>query len=324
MEKVNVGIIGLGQMGKIHLNTCLQLEDANLIAVSDISKKELLKAKNAGIKHVYEQYPDLLKNPEIDAVIISLPTYLHEQAAVGAAEHGKHILLEKPLARNSSEAERIIAATKSNGVKLMIGYPLPFSKPFVDLRHEMERGTFGDVQIAIANHISTGPFLGYITENGIPKPVPSWWFDKNLTGGGALIDLGCHMVNFLRLCFGEVKSVHSFLGYRFNMDFEDSATCVLRFQNGTIATLNVGWFSRYHKVQVELYGTTDSISVSSKSSRSWFNYLKGIFVANKSPTFFNEIKYFVDCLISDIQPVPSGEDGFEDIKIIEEAYRNTL
>lgn len=310
-------------MGKIHLNSCLHLEDARLIAVSDLSKKELLNAKNAGIKHVYEDYTNLIKNPKVDAVIISLPTFLHEQAAIEAAEQGKHILLEKPLARNSGEAERIISATKSNGVKLMIGYPLLFSKSFVDLRHQIELGTFGDVQIAIANHISTGPFLAYITENAIPKPVPSWWFDKNLTGGGALIDLGCHLIDFLRFCFGNVKSIQSFLGYRFNMDFEDSATCVLRFQNGTLATLNVGWFSLYHKVQIELYGTTSTASASSKSSR-WFDYIKGIFVERPSPTFFNELKYFVDCLISDVTPVPSGEDGFEDIKIIEEAYKNIV
>lgn len=323
MEKANLGLIGLGQMGKIHLNTCLNLEAANVVAVADISQKELLKARNAGVKHVYEDYTDLLKNPDIDAAIISLPTFLHKQAAVAAAEHGKHILLEKPIARNVKEAESIIAATKSNDVKLMTGYPLLFSEPFVNLRHDIERGVFGDVQVAIANHISTGPFLGYVTENGIPKPVPSWWFDKTLTGGGALIDLGCHMLTFLRFCFGNVENVHSFLGHRFNMDFEDSATCVLRFQSGAIVTLNVGWFSIYHKVEVEVFGTTSTASVTSKSS-GWLDYIKGMFVAKKSPTFFNEVKYFVDCLISDTQPIPSSEDGLEDLKIIEEAYRNTV
>lgn len=323
MDKANLGIIGLGQMGKIHLNTCLDLENVNVVGVADISKKELLKAQNAGVEHVYEDYVNLLKNPNLDAVIISLPTFLHEQAAVDAAEHGKHIMLEKPLAMNVSAAEHILSATKSNDVKLMTGYPLLFSDPFINLRHEIEKGTFGDVQVAIANHISTGPFLGYATENAVPKPVPSWWFDKSLTGGGALIDLGCHLLTLLRLCFGKVERIHSFLGHRFNMDFEDSATCVLRFQKGTIVTLNVGWFSLYHKVEVEVFGTTSTASVSTKSS-GWRDYVKGMFVAKRSPTFFNEVKYFADCLISDTQPVPSGEDGLEDLKIIEEAYRNTV
>lgn len=321
MKKVNLGLIGLGHMGKIHLHNCLHLKNAKLTVASDISEKSLLTAKKAGLKHVFKSYEDLLK-ANVDAVVISLPTFLHAEAAIKAAQHGKHILIEKPMARNPSEAKRILSAVKLNGVKLMIGYTARFSPSFKKLKNEIELGTLGDVQIATANHISTGPFF-HRTEKSTPKPVPSWWFDKKLTGGGALIDLGCYMINLLRWYFGEVTSIQSRLGHRFNMDFEDHATCVMKFKNGTLATINVGWFAKYHKVQVDLYGTVNHASATHQSP-SLLDYAKKIFKRNTSSIFYKELEYFVNCLNSDTTPSPSGEEGLEDLRLISTAYKNTF
>jgi predicted dehydrogenase len=309
-------------MGKIHLHNCLHLKNARLFAVSDVSEKSLLMAKKAGIKHVFKDYNDLLKDSNIDAVIISLPTFLHAEVATKAAEHGKHVFVEKPMARNPIEAERILSATKLNVVKLMVGYPLQFSSSFSKLKNELELGTLGDVQVAIANHISTGPFF-HRAERSMPKPVPSWWFNKELTGGGALMDLGCHMINLLRWYFGQVSKIQSHLGHRFNMDFEDSATCILKFKNGTIATLNVGWFARYHKVQVDLYGTVKHASATSQPL-SLLDYAKKIFERDTSSNFYKELEYFVNCIRFDVIPSSSGEDGLEDLRLISMAYKHTI
>lgn len=322
MNEVNLGLIGLGQMGNVHLHNCLHLENARLIAISDVSEKSLFIAKKAGIKRAFKDYNDLLKDPSINAVVISLPTFLHAEAAIKAAEHGKHILVEKPLARNTIEAKRILSAAKESAVKLMVGYPLRFAPSFINLKNELQMGTLGFVQIAVANHISTGPFF-HRGEKSIPTPVPSWWFDKKLTGGGALIDLGCHMINLLKWYFGEVTSIKSHLGYRFNMDFEDHATCVLKFKNGTIATLNVGWFARYHKVKVDLYGTVNHASATSKSP-SLIDYAKRIFTTDTSSKFYRELEYFVNCLTSDVTLSPSGEEGLEDLRLISTAYKNAF
>jgi len=322
MKKVNLGLIGLGQMGKIHLHNCLNLDNARLIAVSDVSKKSLLTAKKAGVKHVFKDYNDLLKDPKVDAVIISLPTFLHAKASIKAAEHGKHMLIEKPLARNTNEAKRILSTAKHNGVKLMVGYPLRFDLSFMKLKNEIKLGTLGDVQIATANHMSTGPFA-HRDENSIPKPVPSWWFDRKLTGGGTLVDLGCHMINLLRYYLGEVTSIKSHLGHRFNMDFEDHATCILKFKNRVIATLNVGWFSRYHRIEVNLYGTAKHASAASKIP-SLLDYARKMFKKGTSSSFYKELEYFVNCVNLDAIPSPSGEEGLEDLKLISTAYENTF
>lgn len=295
------------------------------MAVSDLSAKSLRDARSAGIKDVYSDYNKLLGDPRIDAVIISLPTFLHAQVAIKAAEHGKHVLVEKPLARNFNEGLSITSAAKEYGVKLMVGYPLRFIPQFADLKRFLKSGILGDVQIAAANTISSGPFF-HRTEYGTPRPVPSWWFDKTLTGGGALIDLGSHLINLLSWYFGDVDSIRSQLGHRFNMDLEDHAVCVMKFKGGTVATVSVGWFSEYHKVQVDLYGTVSHTHATFKSE-PFIDHVRKLISRrsrNVSLGFYRELEHFVKCLSSNIMPTPSGYDGLDDLRTIETAYKNTL
>ncbi|MCD6431686.1 Gfo/Idh/MocA family oxidoreductase, partial [Candidatus Bathyarchaeota archaeon] len=122
-KKINLGLIGLGFIGKVHLKNCMKLKSARVVAVADVSKRALRFAQRMGVKKLFTDYHELLKQPDIDAVLISLPTFLHAPCAISAAEEGKHIFLEKPLARNTKEGKEIIAAARKHDVKLMIGYP---------------------------------------------------------------------------------------------------------------------------------------------------------------------------------------------------------
>lgn len=322
LNSLGLGVIGLGQIGRIHLYNALHSKDIRFVAVADKEKKSQLLAKKMGAKVVCADYEELLKDSRIDCTVISLPNFLHAEAAISAAEHGKHILIEKPLARNSIEGESILSAVERNGVKLMIGYPLRFSPIFVNIKRELEAGRLGDVQIAVANHISSGPF-SHRFEESIPKAVPSWWFDKNLVGGGVLLDIGCHMINLLRWYFGKVSQIQSHLGYRLNMDFEDYAICIMEFQNKTIATLNMGWFARSPQISVNLYGTVNNLSGVSQT-RTLLSYVKKILKRTTSSEFRRELEHFVYCAKSDIDPSPSGAEGLEDLRIISAAYNNAF
>ena len=325
LKKINLGLIGLGEMGRIHLRNCIYLKGAKLVAVSDVSAKSLRVAKSTGIKDVYSDYNKLLDDPRIDAIIISLPTFLHAEVAIKAAEHGKHIFVEKPLARHFNEGVSITSTAERHGVKLMVGYPLRFMPKFASLKRSLKSGTLGDVQIAAASTISNGPFF-HRTEYGTPRPVPSWWFDKSLTGGGALIDLGSHLVDLLTWFFGDVVSIRSQLGHRFNMDFEDYAVCVMKFNSGVVSTLSAGWFAEYHRVQVDLYGTVASAHAGPKSSTFIDHVVKLVSrqARNVSSGFYEELQHFVTCLSKDIDPTPSGQQGLENLRIIEAAYKNPL
>jgi UDP-N-acetylglucosamine 3-dehydrogenase len=325
MKKVGLGIIGLGYVGKIHLKHCLKIPNANLIAVSDLSQKALKEAKNIGVKKTFTKYEQLLRDPNIDAVIIALPTHLHLECSKKAAEAQKNIFLEKPIARKTEEAKEIIASAKKNSVKLMIGYPLRFNNAFHELKKKMEKGILGDIEIAYATYISSGPFF-HRAESHTPIPVPEWWFKKELTGGGALIDLGSHIINLLRWYFGEITDIKSHFRYRFQLDFEDSAICMAKFESGTTAIINVGWFLQGYQLKVELYGTVGHAYAQHSPGNRLLTAAQMLAtgISDFYRPHFNELQYFVNCIIKDKTPMPSGEDGLKDLEAISLAYKKKI
>jgi len=325
MEKVRLGLIGLGYVGKIHLINCLRLQNAQLVAVADLSKKALKMAKKLGVAETYRDYRELLNNSDIDAVIIALPTYLHAESTKAAAEQRKHILLEKPLARNVAEGKEVILTVKKYGVKLMVGHNARFRPAYQNLKKEIESGRLGEIQIAYATNISSGPFL-HRSVAGMPKPVPDWWWNKDLTGGGALIDLGSHMINLTRWYFGEVVDVKCYLGYRYNLDQEDHAICILKFKEGQVAIITVGWFSQQTQIKIEVYGTVGHAIASSKPPNRVITAIQ--LLLRRTPGFYisylNEVQHFVDSIQRDSQPQPSGEEALRDLEVIENAYKNAV
>jgi len=322
MNRINLGLIGLGFIGKVHLKSCLNLKSARVVAVADISKKALNFAQELGVKQLYTDYHELLKQPNIDAVVISLPTHLHAPCAIRAAEEGKHIFLEKPLAKNPKEGKKIVSAAKKHDVKLMVGYPFRFHSDFESLREKIESGELGDVQVAHAVNVAAGPFF-HRAESVTPRPVPEWWFDKKLSGGGALLDLGSHMINLTRWYFGEVKSVKAYLGHRFDFDFEDYAVCIVNFDSGTTAIINVGWFSQKSAIGIELFGTVDHGRSLYKSPNKAITAVQ--LILGKTPKFFKpylkEISTFINCIIEDKQLQITGVDALRDLEVITQAYK---
>ena len=326
MKKIDVGLIGLGFIGNVHLKHLLKMPDVNLVGVSDLSKRALRKAKNAGAKKTFTSYEQLLKEPNLDAVLIALPTHLHLPCVTQAAEAGKHILLEKPIARNLEEAKEIVSLARKNSIKIMMGYPLRFNDAFLDIKAKKENGTIGDVEIAQATYLSSGPFF-HRAESHIPVPVPEWWLNKSLTGGGALIDVGSHIINLLRWYFGEITHIKSHLGHRFNLDIEDSAICFAKFESGTRAVITTGWFMQGYQLKVELLGTVDQAVAQYEPEKSIKKTLVQ-FVTNDNSKFyrpfFNEIVHFVNSIKNDSLPSPSALDGLKDLEAINEAYKNSI
>jgi predicted dehydrogenase len=323
MEKLNLGVIGLGFIGKVHLRNCLKLKSARVIAAADTSKKALNYAKEFGVKQLFNDYNKLLKLEDLDAVIISVPTYLHADCAISAIEEGKHVFLEKPLARNPEEGKKIVSAVKKNGVKFMVGYPLRFIPEFVNLKREMESGVLGNIQIAHAVNVAAGPFF-HRAESTTPRPVPEWWLNKDLAGGGVLMDLGSHMINLTRWYFGEVQEIKAYLGHRFNLDIEDHAIGIANFEGGTTAIINVGWFSQEAKIGIELYGTVGHCSFLQCSQNKVTTAIE--LILGRTPKFFapylKELSYFIDCINYDSSP--PVDDGLKDLEIIDRAYRNPI
>jgi len=208
---------------------------------------------------------------------------------------------------------------------LMVGYDMRFSSPYRSLKEKIQNGVLGDIQIAYGTIIGAGPFF-HRAELGIPRPVPNWWFQKELTGGGALMDLGCHIVNLFRWYFGEVTSIKSHLGYRYNLDIEDHATCIAKFVSGPVGIINVGWFSQESQGKVELLGTVKhALACRTPENR----ILAAIRLLTTNSTryesaFHRELQHFVHCVKHDLQPSPSGNDALKDLETISLAYKNEI
>jgi predicted dehydrogenase len=325
LKEVGLGIIGLGYIGSIHLRHTQKLANTRLVAVADLSKKALSRARDAGAKKTFTNYQELLQEPDVDAVIIALPTHFHLQCAVDAAEAKKHIFLEKPIARNVDEAREINSASRRNSVKLMIGYPLRFKTDLIDLRKKVKAGIFGDIEIAHATYVGCGPFF-HRGEGYAPVPVPEWWFNKELTGGGALIDVGSHMINLLRWYFGEITDIKSQLAYRLNMGMEDSAICLAKFDSGVRAVITVGWFAQKNRVELKLLGTVDHAEMLQRLQNPLATAAQ-VLTTGTSKYFqphFAELQYFTQCVNKDLTTSPSGEDGLKDIEAISLAYKNQI
>ncbi len=325
MKSVKLGIIGLGYIGQIHLRHSQKLANAQVVAAADVSPKALEQAKTYGVKKTYNDYADLLKDPEVDAVLISLPTHLHLKCTQAAAEAHKDIFLEKPIATNVVEAKEILSYAQNNQVKLMMGYPLRFNKAFEKVKEDLANGLIGDVENAHATYISSGPFF-HRAEGYSPVPVPEWWFNTQSTGGGVLVDLGCHVINLLRWFLGEITDIKATFGYRYNMTFEDSAMCLAKFDSGTTGLINVGWFSQEYLLRIDLLGSVKNVSAThmppSQIDTAYQMLTKGI------STFFEphlaELQHFVDCINCDKIPISSGLDGLNDLEAISKAYKNTI
>lgn len=325
MAKTSLGLIGLGYVGRIHLQNCLKLKKAQLTAVADVSKQALKVARKLGIPNTYENYLELLNKSNVDAVIIALPTHLHAESAKAAAECHKHVLLEKPLARNTAEGKEILDAANKHNIKLAIGYALRFSPPYQELKNRIESGELGEIQIAYAADIGTGPFV-HRAGTDAPTPVPEWRWKKELTGGGALLDQGSHMINLTRWYFGNVVEAKSYLGHRLNLEQEDHAICLLKFDRGQIGLINVGWFSMQNRLEIEVYGTAGHATTTCNQPRRIETALR--LLLRKTPSLYmpylREIQHFVDCIQKDEQPQSSGEDALKDLEVIERAYANQV
>lgn len=340
LRKINVGIIGLGKMGSLHLMSCLHMKDIKVIAVSDTSKKSINKVKKFRVKNVYDDYRDLINNrsDNLDAVIISLPNFLHFDSIQRSLEAGLDVFVEKPMAINTNESREIVKLAEKNGRKLMPGHCMRYLPAVEKMRTSVNLGKLGDLKIITLESIQNGP----LSHDIIPKPVPEWWFDLKKSGGGALLDLGYHLVDLFSFFAGDSNVQFAALDYNYHLPVEDSATIILKSKSSVRGVINVGWFEKsiFPRVNFRmiLHGTADFISTEQLiPSNMYFhaakegisNFLRRVAGRKIHPLsytyyyepHFKELRHFFDSIENDTQTPITAVDGLRTIEIIEEAYQ---
>ncbi|MFX0132468.1 MAG: Gfo/Idh/MocA family protein [Candidatus Hodarchaeota archaeon] len=236
---LKVGVAGIGHMGKMHLFNLTKLKDVKLVGVADKSKKNRALANHIGVTKIYSDYCDLIEKGKLDAVVISLPNFLHVDSVKLASENDIDVMIDKPLARSVEEAKDIISAIEKNNTRLMVSTNFRYFPHVQKFKNLIDIGSIGDVVLVTLEHIMNGPWSHPL----YPTPTPDWWFDKDLVGGGALMDNGYHTLDLFTWMFGDCDVEAAELGFRYNLDLEDSATLIVKSKSGTKGVVNCGWFS---------------------------------------------------------------------------------
>jgi predicted dehydrogenase len=267
---IRVGILGLGKMGKLHFLNAVRMKRVEVVAVADKLKRNRKFAENYHIK-AFEDYEELLEKGNLDAVIISLPNFLKHESIVHAAEKNISVFVDKPLARGFNEAQNTIAKVRSYGSRLMVGVNYRYIDSIQKLKQAVQSYHVGDVVISVGELIMDGPFSHPLT----PKPVPEWWFDRKLSGGGAILDLGYHLIDIFQWMFGDLSVLYSRIQHRYNLPIEDTATILFKANtNSTTVMINVGWFSRIlfpnFNFRVTLHGTSGYIGTTQLDPKSLY------------------------------------------------------
>ncbi len=237
---VNVGVIGLGVMGTTHLDAYASVADARVVAVADRDPAKLRGEKTAGgviqgqaqggfdlskVKQ-YAQGIDLIHDPAVDLVDICLATPLHAEYAIHALKAGKHVLIEKPLARTSEEASRIIETAETSKGMAMCAMCMRFWPAWVWLKQAVDSGRYGTVRSAVFRRVGSHP--------GGP------FYSSGELSGGAILDLHLHDTDFIQHLFGIPQAVTS-NGYKKITDHIDHVTTFYHYPDGPHVVAEGGW-----------------------------------------------------------------------------------
>jgi len=330
LRKLGVGVIGLGAAGVLHAESYNAISDkAKVIVLCD--KDKGCAESNAPIygAEAHTNYRDILCRKDIDIIDICLPHHLHAKAAIEAAEAGKHVLVEKPIATTLKDADDMIKAAKKAGVKFMVAENHAFVPSHMLAKEMVDQGRIGRVFLAKAYEI-----VGDV-------PVEYSW-KTSPVAVGSLLDMGVHRFFVLRWIMGEVKNVFAFaekLACELETDNDDTAVIALKFKNGALGEVDLTCCAVSEPTnRLEQYGTKGTIIEDHmwEQPLMYCSHQPGFetegwvkpevehapFPGYYGISFRNEVEHFVDCVLNDKQPKVTGEDGRAALKIALLAYKS--
>jgi myo-inositol 2-dehydrogenase/D-chiro-inositol 1-dehydrogenase/scyllo-inositol 2-dehydrogenase (NAD+) len=307
--------VGVGRAGAVHgKNFSQRIIDAKVVAVVAYHPESAMKAaEEYGAENWYTDHKEALKQKDVDAVVITTPTFTHAAITIDAAEAGKHILCEKPMALTLKEADEMIAAARRAGVKLQMGFMRRFDAEFQTAKRMIEEGVIG--KPSIIKSTGHGP--------GLPPP----WACDPKTSIGMLAEVNSHDFDSVRWLMGsdisrvyaEAEAIAIPELKKQYPDFYDRAVVTLRFANGSLGLIDSGCPVKYgYDARVEILGTEGIMLIGELKYQAVFVCKKetGVYTSTFpswrdrfKEAYLEEDKHFIDCIINDKNPLASGEDG---------------
>ncbi len=313
------GIMGCGDVVEHKSGPAFnEVHGSELIAVM---RRDIEKAKDYarrhGVRKYYSDINSLLKDDEIDAVYVATPPYLHAEHTIKIAQHGKHVLCEKPMALTLRECEDMIRACEENRVQLMVAYYRRFFPLVVKMKELLLEGKIGRPITARAQ-----VFALYHPPSDGSFP---WRIDPLVSGGGFLTDVGSHRVDLLLHLLGEVQDVVAFTDtVHFDFEVDDSASLMMRFANGAHAVASFHWNIAAPVDELEIAGTKGRILSTDLAGGELIVYADSGVEEHRLPppsiTHLGLVENFVKCIMAGRGNDLPGHEGLKTTKILEAAY----
>jgi len=326
MKKVKLGVIGTGRIGKVHIATLVQkVPQAEVIAIADINRS--LAAEVAGmygIPAVYSSYLDVIKHPEVEAIVICSPTDTHAQYIMEAAKAGKHIFCEKPVDLTIEVIQTALDAVKKAGIKLMVGFNRRFDPNFLKIKQMVVEGKIGNLHIL------------KITSRD-PAPPPA---EYSAVSGGMFMDMTIHDFDMARYIVGsEVTEVYTKASVLVDPAIGkagdvDTAIITLTFANGAMGVIDNSRKAVYgYDQRVEIFGSKGMACADNNYPEN-HRYFAGDGVHGSLPLNFfmdryldayaNEMKIFCNAVVNKESLPVSGDDGLKSVAIAYAAKKSYL
>jgi len=357
IREIGVGVLGYSFMGKAHTNAYIKMPiffypppaRPKLVAIAGRTEKAVADAaRRYGYKKYYTDWQDLVKDKEIELVDNGLPNNMHAAPSIAAAEAGKHVLCEKPLAMNVNEAKKMYRTVEKAGVKHMVGFNYRFVPALALAKKTVEEGFIGKILQFRAVYLQE-----WIMDPDFPLV---WRLRKNIGGSGALGDLGAHILDLARFLIGDVGSVcgmtRTFIEERplpedpkkkGKVDVDDAFIAMLRFKNGVIGSVEASRFcaGRKNFQRLEIHGTEGTIefnlerlnelNVYSKRDPGDKMGFRNILVTESvhpyierwwphghivgwEHTFVHEVYHLINCIVNDKPVAPMAATFYDGLK----------
>ena len=345
-ERLRVGVIGAG-VGELHLAGYSKLPQVEMLALAGLDDERVRRvAAQYQVPQIYRDYQDLLASPAVDAVSICLPNALHAPVTVEALRAGKHVLVEKPLARSAAEGQLMLDAASAADRVLMIAFNHRYRGDVQWVKQYIDSGALGRIYYAKAH---------WMRRAGIPR-LGSWFVSKEQAGGGPLVDLGVHGLDMARYLMGEPRPLalsastyaefgprglknwdlrSQFSNEQLPYEVEDLATAFIRLEGGATLLLEASWATHSaagDDFGVTLYGTEGGVEIMVRSythenTVRVFTDIAGA-PTDMAPKIRKQgghdavVERFVAAVCDGAPRVPGADEGLRRAAILDACYRS--
>jgi predicted dehydrogenase len=332
MRELKVGVVGLGWVAGAHIETYKSIAGVTVAGVHDCRPMDAaqLQARFGLPLHFYSDYAALLADPEIDIINICTPNKFHREQCVQAAQAGKHVFIEKPMALNYADAKAMRSAIHTAKVKACVGFECRFSKQFVMMKSLIDQGLLGELHYGeIDYYHGIGPWYGQIA-----------WNVKKDCGGSALLSAGCHALDALLLAmdapvvevtsYGSKSSSVHFAGY----EYDPCTVTILKFANGKIGKVaaSIDCLQPYY-FHVHLLGSAGSLldnkiyseKIAGTLKEKWSTLQTAMLDSGEvtDHPYKPQFQAFVDAIRNDtVMPLTDFDTAFETHRVIYAADRS--